>query len=359
MSSQHTSRSGTHGVLSRLKTAATIGAIGATVLALGACGSSDSSSSTSSGSSTSASSGKTQEITVGIPVDDATYAPLYLAVDRDMFAKYGLKVKLVVFQGGAELTKAVAGGSVQLAVSALSEMLPAVEQKQPLVAWYGGYNSAPFVWLAQPGITSIDQAKGKKWGVTKIGSSTDTITRYLLKTNGIDPDTGVKIIGVGGGPAQVAAMKAKQVDVIISSPTTSYQAEAQGDKPIAKFSDLAGEYPSHVAYSKKDFVADHKDEATKFLQGMVDGIKLAKSDPKAGAQAIADHQKVSMDYATRAYNEVAPYWYADGRLPDDKDMDVFWNIGVQAGSWPAKMPMSEWWDPQFVDSYKTWSGGGS
>jgi NitT/TauT family transport system substrate-binding protein len=341
----------------RWRRIATVGAIGGTMLVLAACGSSGGGSTGSSGSS--GSGGGTKTITVGIPVDDSTYAPLYLAVDRDMFKKYGLHVKLVVFQGGSDLTKAVVGGSVQVAVSALSEMLPAVEQHQPLVAFYGGYNSAPFVWLAQPGITSVDQAKGKKWGVTKIGSSTDTITRYLLKKNNIDPDSGAKIVAVGGGPAQVAAMKAKQVDVTIASPSTSYVLEAQGDKPVARMSDLAGEYPSHVAYAKTDFTKNHKDEATKFLQGMVDGIKLAKSDPTAGAKAIADHQKVSMDFAKRAYDEVAPYWFADGRLPSQKDMDVFWQIGELAGSWPKPLPASEWWDPQFVDSYSQWSGGGS
>lgn len=324
-------------------------AVAAAVAALAACGS-------SSGSSSGASK-STGSITVGLPVDDASYGPMYLAADRNLFAKHGLKVKLVVFQGGAELAKAVVGGSVDVAVSALSEMIPAVEQHQPLKAFYGGYNSSPFIWFGQKGMTNPAQAKGKKWGVTKIGSSTDFITRYLMKKDGIDPEADAKVIGVGGGPAQVAAIKAKQIDVTVSSPVTSYQLEQMGLPVIARQSDLTKEYPTHVAYAKTSFLEQHKADAQKFLQGMVDGMKLAKQDPKATADAIAAHQKVSPDLAMRAYKDNVDYWYPDGRLPSKADMNVFWQIGIQNGAWPKPLPESQWLDRQFMNSYAQWSGG--
>ena len=150
--------------------------------AVAACGSSSGSSSDGGSSS-----GGTATITVGIPTDDASYAPLYLAEDRDLFAKYHVKVKPVVFKGGADLAKAVAGGSVDVAVSALSEMLLAVQQHQAMKAFWGGYNQTTFAWFGQKGLTSVEAGKGKKWGVTKIGSSTDFLTRYLFKQHGINP----------------------------------------------------------------------------------------------------------------------------------------------------------------------------
>jgi sulfonate transport system substrate-binding protein len=332
-----------------LRRALALAAVVAVAVAVAACG--DDSSSSSGGSSSG-----TKTITVGLPVDDASYGPMYLATDRDLFAKHGLKVKMVVFQGGAELTKAIVGGSVDVAVSALSEMIPAIEQHQPLKAFYGGYNSSPFIWVGQKGVTSIQQVKGKKIGVTKIGSSTDFVTRYLLKKSGIDPDSDAKIIGVGGGPAQVAGMKAKQIDATITSPVTSYQLEQMGLPVIAKQSDLTKEYPTHVAYAKSSFLSEHRDEAQAFLQGMVDGMKLAKSDPKATAAAIAAHQKVSEDLAMRAYKDNVDFWYPDGRLPNEADMNVFWQIGVENGAWPKAMPEDQWLDRQFIDSYKRWSG---
>src|SRR5262245_16667932 len=111
-----------------IKRLTVLAATAAAAVGVAACGSS----SESSGGASNASGGT---ITVGIPTDDASYAPLYLAEDRDLFAKYHVKVKPVVFKSGSDLAKAVAGGSVDVAVSAVSEMLLAVQQRQPLKAF--------------------------------------------------------------------------------------------------------------------------------------------------------------------------------------------------------------------------------
>jgi NitT/TauT family transport system substrate-binding protein len=322
-------------------------------LAISACGSSSDGSSSASGSS-----GKgNATITVGIPTDDASYAPLYLAEDKGLFAKYHVTVKPVVFKGGAELAKAVAGGSVDIAVSALSEMLLATQQHQPLKAFYGGYDQTSFAWFAQKGITTVDAAKGKKWGVTKIGSSTDFLTRYLFSQHGIDPETGATIVGVGGSAAQLASLKAKQIDATSASNLTAYQLEAAGYPMIAKQSDFAKEYPNHVAYAKTDFLNGSHAAAQHFLQGMVDGMNQAKADPAAAENALVKHMHVSMALAKRAYDDNLSGWHPDGRLPSEADMNVFWKIGTLNGQWPKAIPESQWLDRSFMDSYKTWSGG--
>jgi NitT/TauT family transport system substrate-binding protein len=332
----------------------TLFAVGA-VAALAACGSSSDQASGSGGGSATRAGGT---VTVGIPVEDASYAPLYLASERNLWDRYGIKVRLVTFQAGSDLAKAVAGGSVDVAVSALSEMLPAVEQHEPLKAFYGGYNGTPFEWYGQRGVTDIASTKGKNWGVTKVGSSTDFITRYLLSQRGLDPDADVHIIGVGGGDGQIAAMRANQVDVTVASPVTTYQLQEEGYPLVAKQSDLSREYPNHVAYANESFLTDHRANALAFLKGMVDGMNMAKSDPRAAAAAIAERQKVSPDLAMKAYRDNVDYWFPDGRLPSRADMDVFWRIGIENGAWPRAMPESQWLDPQFIDSYASWSRGG-
>jgi NitT/TauT family transport system substrate-binding protein len=337
----------------RWRGVAATAATAALTLALAACGSS------SSGSSGGGGGGGSTTVTVGIPTDDASYAPLYLAEDKGLFKKYGITVKPVAFSGGADLAKAVAGGSVDIAVSALSELLLATEQHQPMKAFYGGYNQTTFDWFGQKGTTNVAQGKGKKWAVTKIGSSTDFLTRYLFSQNGIDPVNGASVIGVGGSAAQVAALKAKQVDATSASTLTAYQLQDAGYPVIAKQSDFAKEFPNHVAYAKTSFLKDDRQTAINFLRGMVDGFNLAKSDPKAAQQAIVDHMKTTPAYAARAYKDIAYGWDADGRLPGASDMDVFWKIGVLNKQWPKAIPQSQWLDTSFIDSYGQWSKTGS
>jgi NitT/TauT family transport system substrate-binding protein len=326
----------------------TLAATAAAGLAVAACGSSSNSSGGSSG-------GGTATVTVGIPTDDASYAPLYLAEDKDLFASYHVKVKPVVFKSGSDLAKAVAGGSVDIAVSALSELLLAVQQHQPMKAFWGGYDQTTFEWFGQKGMTSVEAAKGKKWGVTKIGSSTDFLTRYLFKQHGMDPVNGAQVIGVGSSAAQIAALKAKQVDATSASTITGYQLQAAGYPIIAKQSDFAKQYPNHVAYAKTSYLTQHKTDVQHFLQGMVAGFKLAKSDPAAAEQSLVQHMKVSQANAKRAYQDNVGGWYEDGRLPSAADMNVFWKIGELNGQWPKPIPNAQWLDTSFLDSYSSWA----
>jgi NitT/TauT family transport system substrate-binding protein len=46
--------------------------------------------------------------------------------------------------------------------------------------------------------------------------------------------------------------------------------------------------------------------------------------------------------------------YEDGRLPDEKSMDAFWEMGIMAGDYKEKWPREKYFDNTFVDSYSKW-----
>ncbi|MGD1098537.1 MAG: ABC transporter substrate-binding protein, partial [Bryobacteraceae bacterium] len=154
-------------------------------------------------------------LNIGLISTTATYLPLYLAVDKGMFAKEGLQVNLLSFRGGSDLIKALVAGSVDVGVVSLWEVSGAISAGQPLKAFYGGFNVPAFDWYAVPSIKTIADAKGKRIGVTQYGSSTDFLTRYALLSNGIDPVKDVQIIQGGDSPTRLAAMLANQIDVNI------------------------------------------------------------------------------------------------------------------------------------------------
>ena len=53
--------------------------------------------------------------------------------------------------------------------------------------------------------------KGRSLGITDTGSSTDFLTQYLSKKNGVDPSQETRR-GVGAGQTFIAAMKQKAID---------------------------------------------------------------------------------------------------------------------------------------------------
>src|ERR1700754_2450740 len=113
-------------------------------------------------------SGGGDTITLGLPVQATTLAPVYLANDKNLWKEHGLTVKAVTFKGDAELAKAVLSGDVDVAVGSLTGPLTAEEAGQDVKVIYGGFDMTAFSWYAVPEIHSVSQGKGKNWGVTTI-----------------------------------------------------------------------------------------------------------------------------------------------------------------------------------------------
>ena len=62
-------------------------------------------------------------LTIGVAVPDATYLPLYVAVDEGTLAKQGLAADVAEFRGGSDLIRAVVSASVDVGVFRLLKSL--------------------------------------------------------------------------------------------------------------------------------------------------------------------------------------------------------------------------------------------
>jgi NitT/TauT family transport system substrate-binding protein len=321
----------------------------AAVAGLAACGDDDSSAGASGGGDK-----QDMSITVGLPVDDASYAPVYLAKDKGFFKDEGLDVKVVAFQSGSDLGKAVIGGSVEIANSALSEMILGINQRQPLKAFWGGFDMLSFSWWARPPIKSVQEAKGKKWGVTRVGSSTDFLTRYLMTKSGLNPEKDATIVGVGPAAGAQAAIKADKIQVASASQPSDFVYEDAGYTKIGSQADFSKEYPTHVSYGREEWLKKNPKAVQAYLRALVRGMQLALSDRAAAEATMAKYPKVPQKYLARSYDENKPGWKVDGSLPDQQDMDTFWQIGVQNKQWPKPLEESRWLDRTWLDSFSDW-----
>ncbi|WIX98691.1 ABC transporter substrate-binding protein [Amycolatopsis mongoliensis] len=301
---------------------------------------------TACGSGGAASGGDT--ITLGLPVQATTLAPVYLAEDMDLWKQHGLTVKAVTFKGDAELAKAVLSGDVDVAVGSLTGPLTAEEAGQDVKVIYGGFDMTAFSWYAVPEIHAVAQGKGKNWGVTTIGSSTDLLTRFAAAKAGLDPNRDIKVVQGGASAARLAAMKAGQLQAnIFTEPQTVY-AQKAGYNKILDLRDLVDSYPMHVAWSKPGFVDGNSDRAKKFVDTLAQAMKLTKDQPGDAAKSIAKALKISVDDAKASMAEWIGQLYPDGRMPSAKAMDDFWQMGLQGKVFAKRLPDSQWLDSRFL-----------
>lgn len=146
----------------------------------------------------------------------------FVGVEKGIFLKNGLDLKLKVVDTGVQMTKAMQAGEAQFAGASITNTPLAREQGLPLVAFVGWMNDATTAHSDDPvtvvasqasgiGPGQFDKLVGKKVGLS-IGGTGDEYLRDILKKKSIATDQ-VKFINVAPGD-QVAALQNGSVDAI-------------------------------------------------------------------------------------------------------------------------------------------------
>src|SRR5207237_4333025 len=122
--------------------------------------------------------------------------PEWMAFESGTFKQNGLDVTLdnIVSSTGIP---ALLSGQVQIGHLGGSETLSAAVAGGDLVIISITGPVYPFVFMAPAAISNTDQLKGKKIGVSNVGSSSDIATRVMLKKVGLDSEKDVSIFAVG------------------------------------------------------------------------------------------------------------------------------------------------------------------
>ncbi len=293
-------------------------------------------------------------LTLGIPVDAASFTPVYVAAART-WKPQGLDIELVSFRGDAEVAQALAGNSIDLSLQSLDGLINLINAGQGVQGFYAGFYQSDFAWFAQPKIKQWKELKGGTAGVSTYGSLTDQLTRFMLKRNGLEPEKEVQIVQAGTTASMLAALKANRLTLAILSPPFKWMAQETGFTPLGTQMDIAPQWPKHAYLAKTKFIADNPNTLRAFLRAHVAALRLARADPALTVDILVERLKWSRDYAQRAYAEVMPAYDERGRLPD-ADMDVFWSIEIAGGAVTQAWPDAKLIDDRFIKSFEEWAG---
>jgi NitT/TauT family transport system substrate-binding protein len=125
-------------------------------------------------------------------------------------------------------------------------------------------------------ITSPADFKGKKLGVTGLGSSTNFLTEYLESRGHLRPSQATSV-AVGAGSTFVAAMKNKQIDAGMTTEPTISVLQSQGvAKPLVDMRTVAGTkaalggtYPASCLYLTTAYVRKNPAVVQKLVTAFV------------------------------------------------------------------------------------------
>ncbi len=180
-----------------------------------------------------------------------------------------------------------------------------------LTAWAQG---ADFVWIGtttnQMVFTLITDAhitkgadlKGKKIGITRLGSASDLALRAALEHLGVAPKD-VTMMSLGGIPEILAAMRAGAVSGGILSPPTSTAARDLGYRSLLHIPDLGREFTFSGIAAKRSFVQSQPEVARAYMAALTDGAKIYKEDSRAALRVLRKYMRAEDRVLESGYKE--------------------------------------------------------
>jgi NitT/TauT family transport system substrate-binding protein len=295
------------------------------------------------------------KLTLGLAVPAASFLPVYVAAART-WKPEGLEVEIVSFRGDAEVSQAMAGGSLDLSLQSLDGLVNLINSSQPMKGFYAGFHQADFAWLAQASVKTWSDLKGGTIGVSTFGSLTDQLTRFVLKKHGLKPETDVQVMQAGPSATSIQLLRSGRLLAAIQSAPTKWVAEDLGLTVLGtQEKEIAPQWPKHAFVARAKFLDDYPNTVLAFLRAHVAAIRLARADRELAVKVLVDQVKYQPSYAARAYAENLPAFDERGRLPEAKYMDIFWSIAVAGGSVKEPLPASRLMDARFIDTFPDWA----
>lgn len=267
----------------------------ALVIVLAACGGTpETGAPTGSGASPAAAGPpETAELTVGVlPIADV--APIYLAIDRGLFADEGLDVSVELVQGGAAAIPALVAGDLDIAYGNWVSFLLANQADVDLRAVAAGVAAAPGFTelLARPdsGLEGNPAGlAGATIAVNTLANIGELAIRSTLRAAGLEPDA-VQLIEFPF-PEMGGALERGDVDVIwASEPVPTVVKRDLGAVVVAdSFVDEMEGFPVAGYQATADFVEANPNTVAAFRRAVAAAVALMEDEPDALTETLLDY----------------------------------------------------------------------
>ena len=256
------------------------------------------------------------------------YLPLAIAERLGYFNEEGLQVEMLDFAGGAKALQAMMGGGADVVSGGFDHVMVMRARGQNLRGFVlQGATPAISLGVAKERAAhykSPKDLKGMKIGVSAPGSSTHAFINHLLASVGLVPDD-VSIIGVGTGPAAVAAMQAGQLDAIANIEPAITMMERMGTiKVVVETVSVQGAktiygspLPSGSLYTREDFIKANPNTVQALTNAMVRALKWLKAaTPDDVAKAVpVEYLLGDRALYLEAYRKNSESYSRDGLFP--------------------------------------------
>lgn len=244
------------------------------------------------------------KLTIGYSSTGPTAVGLWTAQEIGAFNKYGVDANFVFISSSPVMVPALIGGDVQCAVAGANAVIAAALGGAPIVA-IASLANRPYLRLwTHPEIARVEELRGKTFGVSRFGSTTDNLTRILLRRAGLE--NAVTIRQLGGTLEVGLAFRHRQIDAAVL-------ATLRTDTPhrvLVELADSGIQYSMGQLVVSRDFLRRSPDTLDKIMRAYLEGVALLRdaSQKARVTKAIAYFSRLKEAKAIEEiYNDATKY----------------------------------------------------
>jgi NitT/TauT family transport system substrate-binding protein len=223
----------------------------------------------------------------------ALQAPFMIAREAKLLEKNGLDIEFVLVAGGSIIVPILLSGDAEVASLAPSPAILAWHSKgADLVLVAGGVDKVIQALVTRPELSTVIDLKGKKIGVSRIGSLSDISFREVLKKNKLT-DKDVTFVQMGLSTDRILALQKGLLDATMLNHDQVLTTSKIGLKTLVDLRNEDINFPSQGLVTTKKFLSSNRDTVKRLLRSYIEGIKILKANKELSMAALSKHLRIS------------------------------------------------------------------
>lgn len=202
-----------------------------------------------------------------------TVGPMWVGVDKGLFKKHGLEIRMLQMRSGQISLSALMSGDVQVFWPAVSSVLSGVSGGAKIGCIASPFNRIARELVVRKEIDSLAALKEKVFGVQSIGGGFWLQTMIVLDKLGVDADKyKLQMRIIGDEPTILQALLASNVDAGVITLASAAVAKRAGLRSLINSSELKVPYQGVGICTRSDRIVNSPDLMLRMARGMIDSL---------------------------------------------------------------------------------------
>ncbi len=278
-----------------------------------------------------------------------SFVPTNVGKETGIFAKNGLDIAITGFAGDAKLQQAMAANAVDVGLGSGPGMAFIV--KGSPVKAIAEIAGPPLIFAlvvrADGSIKTIDDLKGRKVGISTIGSATSWLMNEVSRQHGWGYH-GFDEVPVGNNAARLAALQSGAIDGCVVDIGSALNFVQHGDgRILMRFGDVAKHFIMHVIFATDKAMTDKPADLRAFVKSWFETIAYMRTHKEKTVEIAQTVMHTNAQTTGEIYDELMPMFTNDGQF-DPKSLAVLQRSFVEMKILPSEPDMSKLYTEAFL-----------